>query len=107
MEMISLVKYRNMANQVMEGSGLNTGLDVVLREEARIAVEVALAPAIVMATYQVDDVALGERQVVMFGGLVTVQRLHFLQVYWGGVCVIVHWWREGRHEVIKTTLMVQ
>lgn len=78
-----------------------------MREEALLAIEESLTPAVVMATCQVDDVTLSEGQVIGLRRLVAVQRHHFLQVIWRGVGVVVHWWREGGHDVIKATLIVQ
>lgn len=62
-----------------EGAGLHlaTRFNIVLREVALSAVQDALIPAVVMALSQVDDVALGEGQLIELHSLIAVQRPHW------------------------------
>lgn len=112
---------------------LATRLYEVRREAAPLSSGDAFAPAVVLATRQVDDVPLVEGQVVGLRGLVAVQRHHwtqtgstvvnnsllpvvlprrrrsctFLQVPWGGVGVVVHRRRKWWHDVTKAPIVFQ
>lgn len=99
--------YVSMATGRGQGFNLAKRLYVALWEETLVSVEESLTPAVVMVMCQVYDVTLSERQVIGFRGLVAVQHHHFVQVVGGGIGVIIYWWGERWHDVIKATLIIQ